>query len=751
MVGYQIHAGSHTGLKVAAATGIDLGGLVFGVRKDWPHMRTILDKALLSITPEEKDRIRQQWFAVRFEHGVDMARVRQTALKVALAAVAVFALVLFWNRQIRRREERFRCLTEHGSDLIQAVRATGTLVYASPSHATVLGYPVRKIRGKKVFDLIHTDDRDRFKALLASLGPEKSQATAVLRFTHFNGHALVFEAHCTDLTRNKALKALVINARDITAQEQAKEEMTRAKEAAEAANQGKTDFLAGLSHEVRTPLNAILGMAKLTLKTQLDKGQAKNLRAVLSSARYLREVINDILDFSTLEAGKMKIHNRRTDLTGLLENLAYTWGLEARKKGLAFELAVSDALAPDSHASCPAFHRIHTDPVRLAQILINLLSNAIKFTHKGKITLSAAPETTDGREFIRFTVIDTGIGIAKDQLEGIFDRFTQARGPIARDYGGTGLGLAICREMAGLLGGSLTVASTPGQGSCFSLMLPHVPAREGAGDTLDQIPELMVPQGMTLILAEDDPMNQSVFREMTAKSNCEVIFAQDGYEVLAALKAHAVDLVFMDIEMPRMDGLSATQQIRAGRAGEGNRRVPVVAMTAHVLAEYREKAMAAGMNDFLPKPVEWGRLQALLTRYAPAPGPPDPFVSIDHPQPAGPAPEVVVDHDKGLASLGGNTMLLEKIYSIFITETPALVSALEAVLEDGAPDSIALAAHTLKGAGGRVYAVHAAEAAAALEALARQDSVDPEKITIQAHETLRAFEKVIECLHARHT
>jgi len=350
---------------------------------------------------------------------------------------------------------------------------------------------------------------------------------------------------------------------------------------------------------------------------------------------------------------------------------------------------------------------------------------------------------------VSFKVEDTGIGIDKDHLDKIFKRFTQAQGAITREYGGTGLGLSICREMAIMLGGNIVVDSRPGEGSCFTLTLPLVilpyPVEEP-----DKEPDLPLKSasGMTLLLAEDDPVNQAVFREMIAPIKCSVITAKDGEQALRQLESNEVDIVFMDIEMPRMDGLTASRHIRAGRAGGRNTDIPIIAMTAHVLDEYRSKTKSAGMNEFIPKPIEYRELLLILNKYAPQTTPGKSEESMRSEK-----EECPVDRDKALAALAGNALLLDKIHDIFISETPELITTLESALKSEDYRKIALAAHTLKGAGARIYASRATAAATRLEVLAQKNDAVPEQDEINqaARKTLSAFKNVINWLENNRT
>ena len=730
--GYQIQANNYADLKVAAATSLDNGGLVFAVRKDWPELVRILDKGIASFTAGELDQVRQKWFTVKFDQGAHLAFVTKVARRISYAVLAVFVLVLFWNRMIHRREERFRCLTEHGTDIIQAFSPEGNLVYASPSHASVLGYPMKQVRGASVFSMIHPEDVPGFKKMVDQLYRKGGTDTHIYRIRHYNGRYLSFESHCMNLLQNKAIRAFVINGRDITDALKARHEIEAAKESAEAANQSKTEFLASLGHEVRTPLNAILGMTEMTLSTRLTGHQNKNLGAVLAAARHLKAVISDILDFTTIEAGRMRIRKQVFRLDRFLENLSYTWEVEAGKKGLKLFFDAQEGV-PD---------QVEADPVRLGQILTNLLSNAVKFTPEGEIRIhvGVAPSGTgmgvDDAMMLFFRVSDTGIGISPDHREKIFQRFTQAQGSITREYGGTGLGLAICHEMAELMGGSIGLDSTVGEGSCFTLTLPFVPVAMDAiePDNAEEAADVIDPE-LVLLLVEDDPVNQAVFREMLYGAGCRVIHAGDGEKALDCLTENRIDIVFMDLEMPKMDGLTATRHIREGRAGQRNKDIPVVAMTAHVLDEFRAKARAAGMDQFLAKPVErrdlFDILKAAVRRMEPS--------AADNDAP-------LMDRDQALTALGGNEDLLDTVLGIFVRETPALTEMLSTALADMNYEDIGLSAHTLKGAGARIYASRAVDAAAHLEKLAKASKPDPDAVALAGQKTLHIFAKLIDSL-----
>lgn len=382
-----------------------------------------------------------------------------------------------------------------------------------------------------------------------------------------------------------------------------------ARDAAERASHAKGRFLAVMSHEIRTPMNAIMGITSLLRETPLNPRQRELLDCANDAANSLLQIINDILDFSRIEANRMEICRQPFSLKRLLEALRSLYGVTARRKQLEFVLEYADG-APDL---------LTGDEGRLRQVLSNLLGNALKFTEQGRVSLSVAPRAGADDQpglWLRFEVCDTGIGIPLDKQLLIFDMFSQVDDSSTRRFGGTGLGLAISKQLVELMGGSLTVQSTPGQGSCFSFELPFEPAAslsaaEFSTDDAGPLPRLRI------LLAEDNPANQLVSREFLSALGQEVVVVDDGRQLLAALATQPFDLVLTDISMPEMDGLQAVAAIRSGELAGIDRRIPVIAMTAHALAEDRERFLMAGLDGYVTKPVEIRQLVGELQRVMP--------------------------------------------------------------------------------------------------------------------------------------
>jgi signal transduction histidine kinase/ligand-binding sensor domain-containing protein/ActR/RegA family two-component response regulator len=384
-------------------------------------------------------------------------------------------------------------------------------------------------------------------------------------------------------------------------------ELLAAKNQAESATRTRGAFLANMSHEIRTPLNAVLGMTELVLDSDLDQRQRDLLETVHASGRSLLALINDILDFSKIDAGKLTLEHDPFDLKQCVDRVAGLLRVKAHEKGLALELQVDPA--------CPV--DVVGDVVRLQQVLTNLMGNAIKFTEHGRVTLRVEPGTGldwgAGSVPLRFSVMDTGIGIEPAKQRAIFEAFEQADGSITRRFGGSGLGLSITRSLVVLMGGELDVESRPGEGSTFRFEAPFELApvlskrTSPAGEAAATLPE-----GLGILVAEDNPVNRKLATLMLEGMGHRVETVEDGLQALARLATGDVDLVLMDVQMPGMDGLEATRTIRRREEAAGSPRLPVVALTARAMADDRQACLEAGMDAFVPKPIQRTELVAAM-------------------------------------------------------------------------------------------------------------------------------------------
>ncbi len=373
---------------------------------------------------------------------------------------------------------------------------------------------------------------------------------------------------------------------------------------ADAASQAKADFLANMSHEIRTPINGVIGLARMLEDAQLRARESSWVTMINSCASTLLGLVNDVLDFSKIEAGRMELDPVETDLHALLRETGDVFTSRAQVKGVGFSVRIDPAV--------PQW--VMADGHRLRQILLNLLGNALKFTSRGAFSLHASVEPSSTQRHLRLDISDSGIGIAPEALARLFARYEQAQASTSREYQGTGLGLSICRELARLMGGDVVVASSPGVGSTFTVTLPlaAVAACQAATEPLPVASEARQAQ---LLLVEDNPINQLVARSLLAKLGYRhVTVAEDGRQAVAQCAQQAFDLVLMDCQMPVMDGFEATRTLR-----DAGHCMPIIALTAGAILEERDKCMAAGMDQFLCKPIDARRLAGVLDQYLAGP------------------------------------------------------------------------------------------------------------------------------------
>jgi PAS domain S-box-containing protein len=527
-------------------------------------------------------------------------------------------------------KEQFRRLFEDAPIPYYETDRDGVITRVNRAECRLLGLEAGDMLGRHVWEFVAAEEREASRQSIQHKMADNTPLAPLQRhFVRRDGTPLTIEIHhnhirdwkgqivgirsaLLDITERKRIEeSLQRYARQL---QQNNEELAAALAAAREATELKSRFLANMSHEIRTPLNGVLGMADLLVSTPLNTEQREYAEGIQNSAEILLSLLNDVLDLSKIESGKLELECIPFDPFSIVEEVRRTLAVRARAKNLAFTCR-TDARLP---------RLVSGDPVRLRQTLMNLAGNAIKFTEQGEVVVAADLTREEGeRAVLRFSVRDTGIGIAPGQRARLFDSFVQGDGSTTRKYGGTGLGLAISKQLVELMGGQIAVESTPGCGSvfCFEVSFKQhaaeqPPAPLPAFQAVDFTLAAGVPPGnhrYRILLAEDNPVNQTIAVRILQKAGYETDAVASGRGALEALASNHYDLVLMDVQMPEMDGLEATAQIR--RLEGALRHTPVIAMTANAMAGDREKCLAAGMDDYLSKPIQAQLLCQVVRRW----------------------------------------------------------------------------------------------------------------------------------------
>jgi PAS domain S-box-containing protein len=621
-----------------------VGEFHWAVAKGNQVLMQVIADGFARITPEERKAIEERWLGKMLNDGLWPGLARYASY-LLLGVMAVIAALFAWSWALRRRvsertsdlsatlnalresEQHFRTLANGGSTLIWTSGLDRSCNYFNEPWLRFTGRTLAQEMGRGWLEGIHPDDGEACLKTYVSCFDKRQPFSMEYRLHRADGEYrwirddgnprydsqgefLGYIGFCVDISEQKAnVNELNIYRRHLERLvDERTSELAAAKAAAETANIAKSAFLANMSHEIRTPLNAITGMAHLIRRGGLSPEQARRLDKLDAAGGHLLEVINAILELSKIEAGKFDLEEREVRIDHVLANVASILHDRASDKGLDFSTEIE-----------PLPVRLAGDATRLQQALLNYATNAIKFTEKGSVSVRVSvQEECDDSALLRFEVADTGIGISQDTMAKLFSAFEQADNSTTRKYGGTGLGLAITQRLARLMGGDAGALSSPGQGSTFWFTArlrklasegatTECPSEYSASDQLRRDCP-----GRRILLVEDEPINREITLSLLDDVLLVVDIAEDGIVAVDLVRCNKYDLVLMDIQMPRMDGLEATRQIRGLPNGA---TVPILALTANAFADDKAACLAVGMNDFVAKPVDPEALFAVCLQW----------------------------------------------------------------------------------------------------------------------------------------
>ncbi|WP_291327960.1 response regulator [Desulfovibrio sp. UCD-KL4C] len=509
---------------------------------------------------------------------------------------------------IKESEKRFRLLYTDAPVAYQSLNGFGEFLDVNARFTETLGYTAKDVIGKPFANILHPDCRDDFTKQFSKVNTVGELKGIELRMRKKNSEEILvsFNARVSAST-SRTFQEVHCVFHDITKVRESEKAIIKAKEAAEKANRSKSEFLANMSHEIRTPLNGIMGMMQLLQSSDLQDEQIRFVKMAIQSSRRLTSLLSDILDLSRVEAGKMNISYEPFELISVLHQLKDMYCAVASQSGVELILNIAPNVPP----------YVMGDAVRLQQVFTNLLGNSLKFTTQGKITIDAykLPISKENMLKVLFSVRDTGIGIPEDKIKDLFVPFSQACEGYTRKHQGAGLGLSICKRLVNMMGGGISLSSEEGKGTTVYFTIQFgVVNQEFTFSQVEPQNDGIKQDLMRILLVEDEFISRLAAQKQMENLGCDVVSVENGLQAIEALQAESFDVVFMDIQMPVMDGIEATKAIRQGQAGEENRDVYIIAMTAYAMAGDKDIFLGSSMDDYLSKPVEIVELKAGLSK-----------------------------------------------------------------------------------------------------------------------------------------
>ncbi len=673
---------------------------------------------------------------------------------------------------LRESEKRFQQIAENAQEWIWETDANGLYTYVSPIIEKLLGYKPEELVGQKYFyDLFPLEEREQLKkSALEVFARREPFQLFENRNVHKNGsivwfitsgvpmlddagNLLGYRGADSDITKRKQTEEVLKKSKDELEQvnTQLMQSTTSANQMAKQAieaYEAKRQFLANISHEIRTPMNAIIGFSDILAGEEMPEHQKEYVELIRQSGGHLLNMINDILDFSKADVGKLDLKKTVFFPSKIIDSVESLMRPEAEKKGLKFEII--------KYGNLPV--QIKGDPARLRQCLVNLVNNAIKFTEQGYVQLKIGQEQIDGKSFIRFDIEDSGIGIPVDQNEKIFESFVQLDGTASRKYSGAGLGLSITKQLTKLLGGQLTVTSESGKGSVFSLVVPtnigidsqtHFEVTDSKEQEYQDvtITEPVKFSGRVLV-AEDVSTNQKLMSYLLEKMGLEVTMTDDGNKAVEKATSQPFDIIFMDIQMPNMNGYEATQAIRK----EGI-NTPIIALTAHAMPGDEQKCFEAGCDSYLSKPLIYSKLIQTIAKYlggevfcentdlTDKPG--DPMDNENYDNEVENRDEVMIDWAKVTAG-GLDEQIIKEVMPTYLDDSKKHLQELTAAVNTSNIKNVKLHAHAIKGTGRNMGVANLSEVAGQLETMAIQGDLSKAQELLKSIVTeFEKFEKFV--------